>query len=76
MRLMYGAPPRPKSKRSQILDGLSELEGPPKADPPPEHAKEELEAFTTIVNALRPLSAEQKRRVLRSVATWFGMTIS
>ncbi len=76
MRLMYGAPPRPGSKRSRVLEGLVKLDGPPKVDAPPDHATEEVTAFTAVVTALGALTVEQRRRVLRSVGAWFGMTVT
>jgi hypothetical protein len=76
MRLMYGAPPPKGGKRQKLLDGLATLTGPPLVDPPPEHAAEELAAFNAIVGALKALTTEQRRRVLRSVATWYGMTVT
>lgn len=76
MRLMYGTPPMPGSKRGRVLDGLEKLDGPPVGDPPPEHATDELSAFNTIAGALGTLSAEQRRRVLRAVAALFGLTVT
>lgn len=74
MRLMYGAPPKPRSKRANLLDGLEELAGPPRVDPPPSHAEEEVGAFTGILELLKPLTPEQRKRVMRSVYSWFGVT--
>jgi hypothetical protein len=76
MRLMYGAPPPRGGKRQELLDGHAELTGPPLVDPPPEHAEKELEAFNAIARALKFLGPEERRRVLRAVATWYGMTVT
>jgi hypothetical protein len=73
MRLMYGAPPVPGSRRSLLIDG-DLLE--PKPDPPPAYATKELEAFHTICKALEPLEPQARRRVLRAVAAYFDLDLT